>query len=401
MIVKRNPNYRWYILTLTMLVYAVIAGAERLCMPVLFKEISDDLGLSIVQVGTIWGMDPLAGVFIALPGGLLADRFGVKRTMVVVCILAGILSALRGVSVNFTSMAATMFLFGFTAAATPSIVPKVTAEWFSGQRLGLANALLNVAWSVGALAATILSATVLSPWLGGWRNVMFFFGAPAVALGLLWWFTGREPDKSELPEAAAVKIPFRQALSRIIRIKEVWIVGTVTLFVWGASMGFVGYLPLYLRNIGWTTAAADSAITVFNAVTLVGSVPMVLLSDKLQSRRGVLVLSIVGMVVMLGLLPYVNALGIWLLIIFGSFLRSGAGTLVNVIIFENKNVGSSYAGTAIGLASTVSMLGAFIAPPIGNSLEIFDPGLPFVFWAGLGILAIPLIAWIKPRPKNP
>jgi NNP family nitrate/nitrite transporter-like MFS transporter len=399
MIVKRNPNYKWYILIITMLVYAVIAGAARLCMPVLFKEISDDLGLSLVAVGTIWGMDPLAGVFIGLPSGLLADRFGVKRTIVIVCILAGIFGALRGFSVNFLTMAVTMFLFGLTAAATPSIVPKVTAEWFSEERLGLANALLNVAWSVGAVAATMLSATVFSPWLGGWRNVLFLYGAPCIVLGLLWLFTGREPYKSELPEAAAVKMSFRQAISRVICIKEVWVIGIVTLFTWGASMGFVGYLPLYLRNSGWTPAAADTAITIFSGITLIGSIPMALLSDKLRSRRGVLVLSIGGMVAMLVLLPFVNSLGIWLLILIGGFLRSGAGTLVNVIIFENKDIGSSYGGTAIGLASTVSMLGAFLAPPLGNSLEKFDPGLPFIFWAGLGVLAIPLIALIKPKPK--
>jgi NNP family nitrate/nitrite transporter-like MFS transporter len=400
MIEKRNSNYRWYILTITMLVYAVIAGAARLCMPVLFKEISDDLGLSLVQVGTIWGMDPLAGVFIGLPSGLLADRFGVKRTITVVCILAGILGALRGFSVNFFTMAATMFLFGFTAAATPSIVPKVTAEWFSGEKLGLANALLNVAWSVGAVAATMTSATLLSPWLGGWRNVMFFYGAPALALGLLWWFTGREPDKSHLPEAEKSQIPFKQAISDVIRIKEVWIIGIVTLFTWGASMGFVGYLPLYLRNLGWSNAAADSVITAFSGITLVGSVPMALLSDKLHSRRGVLILSIAGFAVSLVFVPYVNALGIWLLVLIGGFLRSGAGTLVNVIIFENKDVGSSYGGTAVGLASTVSMFGAFIAPPLGNSLEKFSTGLPFIFWAGLGFLAIPLIGLIKPKAKS-
>jgi MFS family permease len=383
-----------------MLVYAVIAGSARLCMPVLFKEISDDLGLSIVQIGTVWGMDPLAGVFIGLPSGLLADRFGVKRTIIVVCILAGVLGALRGLSVNFATMAITMFLFGFTAAATPSIVPKVTAEWFSGEKLGLANALLNVAWSVGAVAATMTSATLLSPWLGGWRNVMFFYGVPSAALGLLWWFTGREPDKSQLPEAAKTQIPFKQAISNVIRIKEVWIIGIITLFAWGASMGFVGYLPLYLRNLGWSTAAADSVITAFSGITLVGSVPMALLSDKLHSRRGVLVLSLAGFAVSLVLVPYVNALGIWLLIIIGGFLRSGTGTLINVIIFENKDVGSSYGGTAVGLASTISMFGAFIAPPIGNSLEKFSAGLPYIFWAGLCFLSLPLVGLIKPKVKS-
>ncbi|MGD1119597.1 MAG: MFS transporter, partial [Dehalococcoidales bacterium] len=231
---KPGPNYRWYILTLTMLTYGVIAGVERLCMPVLFKQISVDLHLSVTAVGTIWGMDPLAGIFIGLPAGLLADRFGVKRTITVVCILAGIFCALRGLSTNFFTMALTMFLFGFLAASAPSIVPKVTAVWFSGERLGLANGLLNVAWSLGSMVATLTSATILSPWLGGWRNVLFFFGAPAVVIGLLWLFTGKEPERSEVPGTAAVEIPFKQALSHVIRIKEVWIIGIITLFLWGA-----------------------------------------------------------------------------------------------------------------------------------------------------------------------
>jgi nitrate/nitrite transporter NarK len=78
-----------------MLTYGSVVGLERMCMPVLFKEISLDLNLSLVSVGTIWGMDPLAGVLIAIPGGLLVDRFGIKRTLAVICILAGLLGALR------------------------------------------------------------------------------------------------------------------------------------------------------------------------------------------------------------------------------------------------------------------------------------------------------------------
>jgi NNP family nitrate/nitrite transporter-like MFS transporter len=397
MIEKRSPNYRWYILTLTMLTYAIIAGAARLCMPVLFKEISEKLGLSVTAIGVIWGMDPLAGVFIGLPGGLLADRFGVKRTVTVVCILAGVFGALRGFSVNFFTMAFTMFLFGLTAAATPSIVPKATAEWFSGKRLGLANALLNVAWSVGAVAATMFSATVLSPWLHGWKNVMFFYGAPAVALGLLWLFTAREPDKTETPEAMTGKIPFRQAISHVIHIKEVWLIGLVTLTTWGASMGFIGYLPLYLRNIGWTPTAADSAITVVNFVMLIGSVPMVLLSDKLKTRKGVLILSLSSLVVGLGLLPFVSTAGVWSLLVMIGFLRSGAGSLFNVMIFEMKGVGSTYGGTAIGLANTVSMVGAFLAPALGNSLATINQGLPFIFWSGLSALGILLLLPIKSK----
>ena len=384
-------------MALTMLTYAVIAGAARLCMPVLFKEISDDLGLSIVAVGTVWGMDPLAGVFIGLPSGLLADRFGVKRTLTIVCILAGVFGALRGFSVNFLTIAATMFLFGLMAAATPSILPKVTAEWFSGRHLGLANALLNVAWSIGAIFATLFSATVFSPLLGGWRNVMLLYGIPAIALGLLWLFTGRDPDKSELAETAMSKIPFRQALSHVIHIKEVWIIGLITLTNWGASTGFIGYLPLYLRNIGWTPASADTAITVVNGAFAIGAIPMVLLAEKFKVIKGMTIFSICSLAVTLALLPFLNTSGVWLILIFGGLGRSGLGSLVNVILLETKGVGSTYGGTAIGLASTISMVGAFLAPPLGNSFASISQGFPFVFWACLAALGVPLVLFIKSK----
>jgi hypothetical protein len=65
------------------------------------------------------------------------------------------------------------------------------------------------------------------------------------------------------------------------------------------------------------------------------------------------------------------------------------------MIFETKGVGSKYGGTAIGLASTVSMAGAFLAPPIGNSLEQFGPAMPFIFWGVLSVIGIPLMFLIN------
>lgn len=379
-----------------MLTYGIVTGAARLCMPVLFKQISDELGLSITQIGTIWGMDPLAGIFIGLPGGLLADRFGVRRTIAIVCILAGIFGALRGISVNFMSMAAIMFLFGLMAASVPSVIPKVTAEWFGGRQLGLANALLNVAWGVGAMAATISSATVLSPLLGSWRWVLFFYGVPCVIIGLI-WLTTREPTASELPDTTANKIPFKEAISRVLRIKDVWLVGLITTFLWGASMGLIGYLPLYLRNIGWTPASADSVITVFSGVNTIGVLPMVLLSDKIRSRKIIVFISLTAVIVTLALIPMAGTSGIWVLVIACGFLRSGGAALFNVIIFEIEGVGSTYGGTAIGLANTISMVGAFLAPPIGNSLANINPGYPFYFWSALAAMSLPLVFFIKNR----
>ena len=384
-------------MTLTMLTYAVIVGTERMCMPVLFKEISVDLDLSMMAIGMIWGMDPLAGVFVGLPGGLLADRFGVKRTLVVICTLCGVFGAMRGLSNNFAGMAATMFLFGIAVAMVPSIVPKVTAVWFSGRNLGLTNALINVAWAIGAMIATMFSATVLSPLLGGWRNVLFLFGAPGIIIGLLWLTTGREPHGSELPATPVSEIPLRQALSHVVRIKDVWIIGLIALAQWGANTGLMGYLPLYLRDIGWTPTQADGALTVLTGVSCIGVVPMVLLSDRLGARKGVLIFSSIVMIISVGLLPFAHGLTIWILIIIGSLVRMGASALFNILILEIKGVGGTYGGTAVGLMSAMGMFGAFFAPPLGNRLADIDLGLPFIFWALLPALALIGFFFIKER----
>ena len=79
MLKKQGSYYRWYILIITGLTYAVVAGANRVCMPVLFKEISDKLHLSVTQVGFVWGMDPLAGVFVGCQPGYWRTASALRR----------------------------------------------------------------------------------------------------------------------------------------------------------------------------------------------------------------------------------------------------------------------------------------------------------------------------------
>ncbi len=373
-------------------------------MPVLFKEISLDLNLNLVSLGAIWGADPLAGVFVGLIGGLLVDRFGIKRTLSVVCILAGVFSAMRGFSVNFITLAFSMFLFGMMAAMTPSIVPKTASVWFKRQQLGIINSIIYVSWAIGAMFATMTSATVLSPLLGGWRNVVFAMGIPAVMTGLLWLFTGREPSKDEIQTAQTKTVPLKEAFWHVIRIKEVWILGLISLTLWGSNTGFIGYLPLYLRHAGWDPAVADGVITVFSGASVLGMIPMILLANRLKSYKGMLFFSMVMTIVLMGCLPLVSDAGVWLLIICTNFLRSAVFAIVNVLAVEIPAVGSRFGGTAVGLVTSIGMVGAFACPPLGNSFEHFGAGMPFFFWAAFSACSLPLflgLSRLKDRQPKP
>jgi cyanate permease len=249
------------------------------------------------------------------------------------------------------------------------------------------------------MVATHTSATILSPWLGGWRNVLFLLSFPAVIIGILWYFTGRDPEKRDVEINQTIQVPFRQALARVFHIREIWIIGLIILLLWGALSGFLGYLPLYLRNIGWKPIEADSVMTVVNGAYLVGNIPMALLASRFTGYKMMLFMGILVTIISLGLLPVVNDTNIWPLLIISNFLRSGASVATNVLIFETPGVGSTYGGTAMGLVNSIGMVGAFAAPPIGNSFANISPSMPFLFWAGLAALSLPLFILLR-KPKG-
>jgi len=368
-------------------------------MPVLFDEIAQDLELSLLQIGAVWGMVPLAGMFVVLLGGLLGDRFGVRPVLTTACFLAGLAGALRGLSDSFTTLTVTMFLFGLITAVIPPIVHKTCAIWFPGRQLGLANGVVSMGMAVGFTVGAMISATILSPLLGGWNNVIFLYGAISVVISILWRLTRSGPGQIESAVSQLNTVPFRQALSRVVRIRDVWLLGLILVGQIGCVQGMFGYLPLHLRKIGWADSSADGALAAFHATSVVGVVPMALLSDRLGSRRKVLFVATLMTAIGIGLLSVVSGAGVWVSVIIAGIVRDGFMAVLMTTIMETDGVGATYAGTAMGLVLTLSRLIAFISPPIGNSLADVNLNLPYVFWTALAAAAL-LCFWFLGKDKK-
>jgi predicted MFS family arabinose efflux permease len=202
-----------------------------------------------------------------------------------------------------------------------------------------------------------------------------------------------------LPDSSATSIPLRQALSRITRMKEVWIWGLIQLTFMGSMTGFGGYLALYLRNIGWTDIASDTAVTLVAAMGLIGMIPMVLLANRLHAHKSVFIFSMLALALGLIVLPFIQGNWVFVLLVLSGFLRSGAPALCNTLVMQIKGVGGTCGGTAMGLTTTIGMLGSFAAPPLGNNLASVHPGLPIIFWGLLALASLPLFLLI--REKKP
>jgi MFS family permease len=397
---NRSKNLRWYILALSALTIIFIGGAARFCILVLFREIATDLNLSLVQIGVIWGMDSLAGIFVSIPGGLILDRLGVRRSVVFICMIAAILGALRGFSNNFVSLALTTFVFGIVAATTITLSAKIPAIWFSGKYLGFINALLFVALAMGQMIGTRFSATVFSPFLHGWRNVLFLYAIPACVTGILWLAISKRMKQDDITATQQTTSEFISLLLHVVRIRKLWILGLVLFASLGVTLSVNSYLPLYLRGIGWSPKNADSALTLMIAMSCISTVPIALLSDKIRARKSSLILSIMIVSLSLASLSVLKNTAILFALIVNGLFRGVPIPILNTMVIETKGIAHGQVGTAVGLMYTVGMLGGFILPPAGNSFAVINASLPFVFWAVIGTLMLFSLCFVKETAGN-
>jgi MFS family permease len=141
-------------------------------------------------------------------------------------------------------------------------------------------------------------------------------------------------------------------------------------------------------------------MTLLSGFGCIGVILLVFVSDRLGTRKGILVSSIIILCISLGLLPIAHGAAVWVLLIIGGFLRSGGTALFYILILEIKDVGSTYGGTALGLVNAIGMFGAFVGPPLGNSLADIHLGFPLVFWALLSASALPGFFFVKERRQT-
>jgi MFS family permease len=396
-LINPNKNYKWFIMTLVVMTNMFVAAIPTTGISVLFKEISLDLHLSLVQVGIIWSIGGLPGILTSLVGGAIGDRFGPKRVILVGALVAGVLGIVRGLVPDFLSMVVVILMLGFVVPFVTMNDIKIIGQWFPAEQLGLGYGLTSMGMALGFLLGSIFSATLLSPLLGGWRNVMMAFGLAGVLISIPWLFIHSLPMVHPL---SGESLSLRRTIRQVSRLRNVWLLGLTLLGVGGCVQGVLGYLPIYLRNLGWDTNHASLALSAFQFCSMLCVLPIALWSDRLGSRKNLLFLAAALIASGTALLSFSSGGLVWLAVVMTGFVRDGFMAIFLTMVIETEGVGPAYAGTAVGLTMMLGSLGSVLTPPLGNSLAVYRPGAPFVFWAASAVFAVICLAFVKSKNRK-
>lgn len=377
-----------------MITNIIVVAIPSMGMSVLAKEIAQDLGLSLVQVGIVWGVGALPGIATGLFAGAIGDKIGPKRILIVGSMLIGLVGATRGLISNFFSMVIVVSLGG---ALIPFIIMnglKIISLWFPSRQLGLANGLSAMGMAFGFFTGSMLSATLLSPLLGGWRQVFILYGVLGASLSIPWILVLPPPQSKFAIEEGDISM--RQAIIRVAGLKNIQLLGMTLFGVNGCVQSVLGYLPLYLRSIGWDALHADGALSAFHIMSMIFVVPIARWSDRLGSRKRLLLITVSMIIVGTGLLSVANGALIWVAVLMTGLVRDAFMAIFITMVIETEGVGPAYAGTASGFVIAISGIGCFLAPPLGNSFAEYHPSAPFAFWAALAVFGM---IWLSQSSK--
>jgi predicted MFS family arabinose efflux permease len=149
----------------------------------LLPAIRNDLGASYSRMGLFTGMYGLIAIFISLPAGILAARFGEKRMLlsglaVTALGLTGLgLSHSYGFALASRALWLVGYRFAFICVFTAMAIG--TPEKYRSRTMGVLGALAALASVIGAPFGTRLAE-----WFG-WRGGIFGFAAIAIVGGAL------------------------------------------------------------------------------------------------------------------------------------------------------------------------------------------------------------------------
>ncbi|GGM79228.1 putative transporter YybO [Longimycelium tulufanense] len=238
----------------------IVNFADRTALSVTAKQIADEYGLSMGQLGIVLSAFTWSYCLMQLPAGVLADMIGVKWLNRVGTVLWTVASALTAIASGLGLIMIARIILGIGEGPAMVGAAKATSSWFPLQERGRATALFEAATKLSNVLALPTLAAVTSLW--GWRAAFVFSAVLSLLFAIAWWVLYREPG--EHPRLSAAELTYiRQGGAQPSRSAAVGRrVSARTALrsrkVWALVLGFACYGYVINLLVAWVPAYLET-----------------------------------------------------------------------------------------------------------------------------------------------
>ncbi|MCC8943728.1 MFS transporter [Bradyrhizobium sp. Arg62] len=321
---------------------------------------TDAAGVAMLASSYFWGY-----TLMQIPAGLLVDRYGVKRVVLVSMIASSLGSAAFALAPNLLDVFVARLIVACGDALVFTALLKLVAQSFADERFGMMSGISQVSGYVGGVIATTPLAAAVSGF--GWRACFLFIACIGLA-NLAFAKLALKPDPASHSNKTlkGVVIAARQSLAHVAN--------------WGCAMTFASHfavvttlsgvwgIPMVAHFFHISPTAAGTPLLAFMIGNALGSIFLGHAADRAAAAldRALIGICVLRMLLIAMLLPPIaQTFGLAYVTVIFTALGLVAGGTVPLVL---KCVKKLYTADLIGVGASVNTTAAGIFAGISQPI---------------------------------
>lgn len=220
------------------------------------------LRISKQQIGSIMGVFFFTYALLQVPAGWIGDRLGARKALSGYIFIWSVLAGASGLVASLTGILIARLGFGLAQAGAYPTSSAVVRRWFPLEKRGQSSSMISIGGRLGGAVAPFLTMFLILN-IGGWRYVLWLYGAMGIAVAIVYYLVVRDrPDehpKCNDRERELIGTPsddrrpeLREIASTILkccRSSSLWLNAVVQFCI---NMGWaflVTWIPTYLKEV--------------------------------------------------------------------------------------------------------------------------------------------------------
>jgi cyanate permease len=391
------PDARW--LALGVLTLARISmGFQFQSVASVAIDLRGSFGLNYADIGLLIGLYMSPGLVLALPGGMLGQRFGDKRMVVLGLVLMTLGALLMSFADGWWGLAVGRLLSGVGGVLLNVLMAKMITDWFAGREIVVAMGIFVNSFPLGIGLALISLSRLVGA--AGWAGAMQATAIVSLAALLLMVLAYRRHSNDRNSKAAT-----KFVLS--ISVQEAFMVSLVGI-IWGLLNGvvgiYLGFSPIFLGSRGLDAAEAGFWVGLASWLAVASGIAGGAVVQR-WGRENLVFASSIGLsAVCYAAVPVVRDAVPPLLAV--AVLLSMPAALI--LALPGRLLRPQARGTGVGIFYTWVYLGQATLPALAGKLQDFTGSLAASQYFATALVLAMLIVFValrvlqrEPQPGNP
>ncbi|MEA5072858.1 MAG: MFS transporter [Eubacterium aggregans] len=361
---EQKNSRKWLLLILLLAAFSVTFMTRFVWSP-LNSTVSEALGLSKIASGSFMSAFFIGYVITQIPGGMLADKFGVKYVISVGVLLTGLASIGMSFMAGYAQGMIFRIITGLGAGVVMACYSKVISENFEQKDRGIAFGILLIGPTVGLTLANQIGAAVLTAY--GWQTAFRVVGYIAIAVAVI-LFIFIKNTKAETP---GEKVTLLTGIKYVLSTRNLIFLCLAGFLYMFLNLGVSTWANAYLGSIGYDTAQAAGIMSIYSIGGILGS----LLTGVIVKKTNISVkYYLIGVYLLIAAVTLIFGFQTQLMVLkVAGFVYGFASYLPNAHLnaLTLKFAPEHLSGSVMGVQNCVFQLASILSPMIvGWSVDL-------------------------------